>query len=287
MVFFTFSRGAFLVGHNVGFDIKMLTAHASKVGIKLPKFQWSDTLDLANRFIEADSYSLENLASKLCLTHKPNHIAINDTRATVELLEILITPIEHCAPYCRDLVNKYGKVFEKLSQELESWRDDSQKLRPAHLLKNLLEQSGLYAYYNNDEKRQHNLLKLVRIFHERDNLNLYPDTALRSIIEFTAFAKNLDQVSQQDNQVVMVTVHQSKGLEFDTVFIGGAVQGEFPNYLSLADENIEEEKRLFYVAMTRAKQQLFISGFKKDSRGYSKAISQFIKYIPPECILID
>ncbi|MBW4598510.1 MAG: UvrD-helicase domain-containing protein [Calothrix sp. FI2-JRJ7] len=280
--FFDFAEGALLMGHNVGFDIKMVTAHASKVGIKFPKFQWADTWDLANRFLEADSYSLETLASKLGLAHLPSHKAIDDTRTTVELLEALIPAIEHCAAYRQALVYRYGLEFEGLAQQVESWRDTSQKLRPADLLNNLLKESGLYAYYQADEKRRQNLLNLVTIFRELDNLKLHPDVALRSIVEFTALAKNLDAYSQQDNQVMMVTVHQSKGLEFDTVFIAGAVAGEFPNYLSLGSEKIEEEKRLFYVAMTRAKQQLFISAFLKDSRDYSKVPSQFIDLILKE-----
>lgn len=146
----------------------------------------------------------------------------------------------------------------------------------------LLLESGLYAYYQADEKRRQNLLKLVTIFRELDNLKLHSDVALRSIVEFTAFAKNLDQISVQNNQVMMLTVHQSKGLEFDTVFIAGAAEDEFPNYLSLVKEKIEAEKRLFYVTMTREKQQSGISTFKKDSRGCLKSQSQFINSIPPE-----
>lgn len=285
--FFTFIKGGLLVGHNVGFDIKMVTAHANKVGIEFPKLKWADTWDLANRFLEADSYSLENLASKLGLTELPTHQAMDDVRTTVELLDFLIPAIEHCVEYRKALVYKYGEQFQQFAVEVESWRNASQKLRPADLLKKLLKESGLYIYYQTDTKRQQNLLRLITIFQEKDNPQLNSDTALRSILEFTAFAKNLDQISQQDNQVVMVTVHQSKGLEFDTVFIAGAVEGEFPNYLSLGEEKIEEEKRLFYVAMTRAKKRLFISGFIEDSKGYLKDASQFIDSIPKKYLKIE
>jgi DNA helicase-2/ATP-dependent DNA helicase PcrA len=113
---------------------------------------------------------------------------------------------------------------------------------------------------------------------------LHPDTALRSILEFTALAKNLDQVSQDDNQVPIITIHQSKGLEFDSVFIAGASEGEFPSFFSVRDNNLEEERRLFYVAMTRAKQKLFISAYSKDFRGFSKSRSEFINEIHKEYI---
>lgn len=284
--FFTFADGALLVGHNVGFDIKMVTAQASKVGITVPKFQWADTWNLANRYIQADSYSLEALAQKLGFTQSPSHKATDDTRTTVELLKALIPAIEHCAPYRQALVYRYGYEFEGIAEQVEAWRDASQKLRPADLLDNLLLASGLYAYYEADEKRRQNLLQLVKIFRERDDSELNPDAALRSIVEFTSLAKNLDEISQNNNQVLIITVHQSKGLEFDTVFIAGASEDEFPGFYSVRDGKLEEEKRLFYVAITRAKQRLLISAFLEDFGGYSKSQSQFIDSIPKQYLRV-
>ena len=154
------------------------------------------------------------------------------------------------------------------------------------MLDNILIDSGLYDYYENHEShRLENLKRLVKIFKEQDNLELHPDTALRNIIEYTALAKNLDQISQENNQVLIITIHQSKGLEFDTVFIAGMCEEEFPTYFSLRDNKIEEEKRLFYVALTRAKKQLFISWFLKDFKNYSKSKSQFINSLPPEYLV--
>ena len=278
--FFAFAENALLMGHNVGFDIKMVTAHANKARIRVPKFQWADTWNLANRFIESDSYSLENLAKKLGLPNLPTHKALDDTRTTVELLKYLIPQIENKADYRQALVYRYGEEFEALAQHIETWRDEIQNLRPADLLKKLLTDSGLQAYYQSEQQREENLLQLIDIFKQKDKPELNSDTAMRSILEFTALAKNLDQISQHDNQVMIITVHQSKGLEFDSIFIAGASEEEFPSFLSLRDDNLEEEKRLFYVAMTRAKQRLFISGFLEDSRGYSKLPSQFIHSIP-------
>jgi DNA helicase-2/ATP-dependent DNA helicase PcrA len=108
-----------------------------------------------------------------------------------------------------------------------------------------LTESGLYQYYQAEEKRLQNLRHLVQIFQDTDDPCLHPDTALRSILEFTALAKNLDQVSQENNQVPIITVHQSKGLEFDSVFIAGATEDEFPSFFSIRDNKLEEEKRYF------------------------------------------
>jgi DNA helicase II / ATP-dependent DNA helicase PcrA len=282
--FFEFAGNSILVGHNVGFDIKMVTAQAQKAGITVPKLQWGDTLELANRFIESDRYSLEVLAEHLNLDHLPSHKAMDDVRTTIDLLGVLVPLVEPRADYRQALVNRYGDEFEILAEQMEDWRDASQILRPSNLLGKLLVESGLYSYYQADEKRLQNLRHLVRIFQERDNLALHPDTALRDILEFTTLAKNLDQVSQDDNQVPIVTVHQSKGLEFDSVFIAGVTEDEFPSFFSIRDNKLEEEKRLFYVAITRAKQRLFISAYSGDFRGYSKSRSQFISKVPMRCI---
>lgn len=279
--FFNFAESALLVGHNVGFDIKMVTAHARKVGLAVPKLRWADTWNLANRFLEANSYSLDALAAKLNLT-KPSHKATDDTHTTVELLEVLIPLIEPGEAYRQSLVYRYCDEFEGLAKQIENWRDASQEVRPAELLKKLLLESGLKAYYRDDDKRLHNLLRLVKIFQNRDDPTLHPDTALRSIIEFTALAKNLDQISIDNNQVPIITIHQAKGLEFDTVFIAGVSEGEIPSYFSMKDGKIEEEKRLFYVAITRAKKNLFISAPVKNSWDALIKPSRFINSIPGE-----
>jgi DNA helicase-2/ATP-dependent DNA helicase PcrA len=282
--FLNFTGDSLLVGHNVGFDIKMVQAHARKVGMALPKFQWADTWNLATRFIEADSYNLEALAEKLNLAQFPNHNAMEDTLTTVELLTKLIPFVRLKADYRQALVYRYGNEFAGLAEQIDNWRDASQELRPAQLLNKVIEESGLYSYYQFDEKRRQNLLHLVQIFQNWDIQKLHPETVLRRIIDYTALAKNLDQVSQDDNQVPVITIHQSKGLEFDTVFIAGASEDEFPGFYHVQNDDLEEEKRLFYVAMTRAQKQLFISAFLRDSKGYSKSFSQFIGTIPEEYI---
>lgn len=278
--FFEFAGDSILVGHNVGFDIKMVTAQAQKAGITAPKLQWEDTLELANRFINSDRYSLEVLAEHLSLAHLPSHRAMDDVRTTIDLLGVLVPLAERRVDYRQALVYRYGGEFETLAEQMDDWRNASQILRPSDLLDKLLVESGLYSYYQADEKRLQNLWHLVRIFQERDDPDLHPDTTLRSILEFTALAKNLDQISQDDNQVPIITVHQSKGLEFDTVFIAGATEDEFPSFFSIRDNKLEEEKRLFYVAMTRAKKNLFISTYSQRyaSRFLNNISSKFICY---------
>jgi len=68
-------------------------------------------------------------------------------------------------------------------------------------------------------------------------------------------------------------------MEFDSIFITGATEDEFPSFFSVRDSNLEEERRLFYVAMTRAKQRLFISAYS-NFKGFSKSVVNLLtKYV--------
>ena len=282
-VFVSFCRfvaGSMLVGHNVGFDITKVTAHAQKVGLQVPSWESADTWDLSQRFLDADSYSLGNLVTKLNLLSVPNHQAMDDVRATVDLLAFLIPLVREGAAARQAIVHRYGEIFESLSKEIIRWRTLSKELRPVQLLIHVIHHSGLERHYSKDLPRVQNLQRLVRIFQSWDDLGLQPDTALKHVLERTALAKNLDQISEQDNQVVVITAHQSKGLEFDNVFIAGVSEGEFPEYRSIKNNNLEEEKRTFYVALTRAKERLFISYSIESTWRGDKLPSRFLQTLP-------
>ncbi len=105
------------------------------------------------------------------------------------------------------------------------------------------------------------------------------------LLEFTSLARNIDTYSQIDNRLPILTVHQAKGLEFDNVFIAGAVDGDFPSWLSAKEGRTEEERRLFYVALTRARRRLFISCFRQ-FQNREKAPSPFLAAIPRDCVTI-
>jgi len=122
---------------------------------------------------------------------------------------------------------------------------------------------------------------------------------LRNIHEFMAFANAystmdefLDEIAlladkttgiNEKNAVQLLTIHKAKGLEWETVFLLGADQGIFPSRHALENSSeFEEERRLFYVAMTRAKRFLFITHAEsRHSQGYN--ISSFVHEIPSEC----
>jgi len=125
----------------------------------------------------------------------------------------------------------------------------------------------------------------------------------QSISEFIEFARNysnvdvfLDEISlladketsiNEKNAVQMLTIHKAKGLEWEAVFLLGADQGIFPSWYALKNKNntfeLEEERRLFYVAMTRARKFLFIT-HAEFRREYDYELSMFVREIPWECV---
>ena len=286
--FFAFARGALLVGHNVGYDVKMVMAHARRAGIDAPELEWADTYNTATRFVESGNYRLATLAETLHLGSTPTHRADADVETTVRLAEALMPLVAaQSAERAKLMRGINGRHFKLLAQLMMDWRSQMGRLRPAELLARVLDESGVREAYAGDpeRKRRANLDRLVSTFSDRDDPALHPETALRAVIEFTALAKNLDQLTMRENKVAIITIHQSKGLEFDTVFLAGACEDEMPTYQSRKDPTkLEEEKRVFYVAMTRAKQRLFISSHAINAKGYAVQPSRFIGAIARDCI---
>ena len=117
--------------------------------------------------------------------------------------------------------------------------------------------------------------------------------ACRSCVDTISIDQLLSKVLEEDLDngefVQLMTIHAAKGLEFDRVFVYSLCDGIFPNERSINEggqQALEEERRLAYVAFTRAKKQLFLS----DSYGYSyvldklKTTSRFVKEIPQDCL---
>ena len=130
------------------------------------------------------------------------------------------------------------------------------------LLDAVLEESGYRAMLadgsEEGEERWANLLELRSVTTRYDDLT--PDDALDRFLEETALVADQDSYEVNADAVTLITLHAAKGLEFPIVFIGGLEEGVFPHSRSLDDEKqLEEERRLAYVGITRAKRRLFLS----------------------------
>lgn len=128
------------------------------------------------------------------------------------------------------------------------------------------------------------ITKLVSFEMERENLG--EEVTLSAFLEEVALVADIDSVAKDDNRVLLMTLHSAKGLEFSSVYLSGLEDGIFPSYMTITSddpEDIEEERRLAYVGITRAKEDLTITYAKarmiKGETQYN-AISRFVREIP-------
>ena len=159
------------------------------------------------------------------------------------------------------------------------------------LLDEALEASGYRAMLadgsEDGEERWANLLELRSVTTRYDDLE--PEDALDRLLEETALVADQDSYEGDADAVTLITLHAAKGLEFPVVFIGGLEEGLFPHSRALDDEKeLEEERRLAYVGITRAKRRLFLShAWRRSTWGMGQASvpSRFLLEIPAELMV--
>ncbi len=137
------------------------------------------------------------------------------------------------------------------------------------------------------EERWRNVQELLTVMHKYDSLD--PETSLMSFLEEVALVSEVDKLSEgRTDALTLMTLHLCKGLEFEHVMIVGCEEGLFPHSNSMFDkEQLEEERRIMYVGMTRAKTQLRLFFAKSRymwGEGKSNAPSRFLNDIPEDVI---
>jgi len=270
------------IGHNVNFDLTMLLENGKRNDVLFEFKEYYDTLDLARRLVESDNYKLGTLVKKFGLS-QATHDAKDDVLATVGLLGVLVEKLVVSSTERVELFAKFSGKFIKLAGEINAWQKTIKKLRPVEALDYIWEQSGLSGFYNEQkdkDKRLKSIAVLREVFETRDDTDRPAETVLRELINYAALTRDINFLGVDNGKVPIVTVHQVKGLEFDYVFVVGMNEFKFPMYRS----DVEEEKRLFYVALTRAKKRIYLSYSRFDDYNRNLAISPFIGYIDGEYV---
>ncbi len=208
---------------------------------------------------------------------------LNNPFDSVSFERIVNTPRRGVGPKTLGDLNEYRLVtgkdyFETLSdigtKSAKQFGEDFIKIREvmndvslSELVDIVLEKSEYLKELkvsNNpeDESRVQNVYEFVSYVKEYENKN--PESELSEMLNEISLLSDIDQ-SKEEDKVVLMTVHSSKGLEFRNVFVVGLEEGLFPSRMSMEDEkDVEEERRLFYVALTRARDRLFLTS--ADSR---------------------
>lgn len=150
-----------------------------------------------------------------------------------------------------------------------------------------------YVDMLSSKETEENKTRLENVRELKSSINSYVENAeeptLAGFLEEIALYTDLEQYNESDDAVVMMTMHSAKGLEFPNVFLVGFEDGLFPGMRAIGDaEEMEEERRLCYVAITRAKKNLFISHARQRmiyGRTSAAMPSRFLKEIPEACIV--
>jgi DNA helicase-2/ATP-dependent DNA helicase PcrA len=158
---------------------------------------------------------------------------------------------------CNELTAKAQSGLGELADIINSYRAQMDELAPSALIDSLIRRLDYLKYLTDGtpqgEARVENVRELLTVAAE------YQDMGMAGFLEEVALVSDLDRADFGSNVVTLMTLHGAKGLEFPVVFMTGLEEGIFPHSRALYDANeLEEERRLMYVGMTRAKQELYL-----------------------------
>lgn len=289
--FCQFIQDAIITGHNIrGYDMDILNQNLLKHNLKPVDFSNInfDTLDLVRRFYpNLPNHKLEFLSNHFQFETKSNHNSLDDVFATWELLhKLLEDKIIPTAKKRSELINKQKNKFihvAQIFQKLHNILNDNLLLE--NLIAQIVEEFNLVNIYKANATqdgavRLENIRNLFRL--AKAELNSHRGAnGIKELLQYASLSNtDLDALTSSHPKIPIITIHQAKGLEFDYEFLAGMNDDIFPSYFSTRNGSItEEEKRLFYVAITRAKKALFLSSSGRPSRLLNYIPEQFITKI--------
>ena len=181
-----------------------------------------------------------------------------------------------------------SREFISVIEELRAKKDD---LVISELIKQTLKKTGYTKALEDEntveaENRIENLEEFLTVAMEFEEESA--DNGLSEFLEGITLSSDIDNMEETDETVTLMTLHSAKGLEFPVVFLVGMEEGIFPGYKSISEQKeLEEERRLCYVGITRAKQYLFLTCSKQRTIFGSTScnpVSRFLKEIPKELL---
>ena len=204
----------------------------------------------------------------------------------IEFIDVLKNPNK------MDIRGKQADALFKFYNIIIKYHDLRKKLSASELARSLVEEVGILSHFKESKEpdakdRFDNVAELLTSIEEFSVRN--PKAELSTFLEDVSLQTDIDHWNDSDNRVTLMTIHSSKGLEFPVVFIAGMDEGLFPLFRSLDDKSeLEEERRLFYVALTRAEQKVYLLYATNRRRMGTETVnglpSRFINEIPEESL---
>lgn len=195
---------------------------------------------------------------------------------------------------CCDDIPRLGKTADKIKgfvNMIDVFRAQSEYISLAELLTNILEETGYIKELEAEDSDQA-AVRIENIDELMNKIIAYEDEeeepTLSGFLENVALVADIDSLNESEDYVVLMTLHSAKGLEFPYVYMTGMEDGLFPSYMTIVNDDpdeIEEERRLCYVGITRAQKRLSLTYAKsrmvRGSTQYNK-VSRFVREISPE-----
>ncbi|MFC1731431.1 ATP-dependent helicase [candidate division KSB1 bacterium] len=206
----------------------------------------------------------------------------------VTLLRMIEKRDHELSPAMRKRVDDFRVLLANI-------REYGAKHKPSEVIKYILRESGLEALLKsgNESQKDENMERLQNVYELVTLATKYDglphEEGIEKLLEDAALATDQDSLDKESNAVKLMTVHASKGLEFDYIFVSGLEEDLFPQN-SNDDRDSEEERRLFYVALTRARKKVFLTFASTRTIFGSREVripSDFINDIPDEYIESD
>jgi len=212
-------------------------------------------------------------------------------RGTTEYqaMQRLVAPKEETAAHRPQFNSRTERALAGFVALIEGFTARSREMNLVDLFDRVVESTGYREYVQSmpdGEERWENILELRTV--AREYRDLSPPEGLAAFLEGVTLVSDVDSLDERIDAVTLITLHQAKGLEFPVVFIVGMEDGILPHIRSFDDPNqMEEERRLCYVGITRAKKRVYlVRAFRRSFMG-SSAINQpsrFLQDIPPHLI---
>ena len=193
----------------------------------------------------------------------------------------------------QELNDAKKQTLKKFYKLIETLRETNKEFNASHVLKDVVTESGYGEFLldgtEEGETRMDNVRELISVSQKYDGLE--QGVGLATFLEEVALVSDTDELNLQDNYITLMTLHSAKGLEYPVVFIMGMEEGIFPHSRSILDpQQLEEERRLAYVGMTRAMEKLHLTLAKNRllyGEYQSNAPSQFIADLPKDLVDMD
>lgn len=316
--FLSFIEDCILIGHNVAdFDNLVLERNLGRYlrrGLSNPYY---DTLSTAQRLYPRENCNLEALADKFNIKHDTMHRAIEDVQVTRQVFDELIKEdlrrrevkslpellplvgigilaaqqresgsgieegmVEGLRPLYRAAV-RYVQAHRPELDWLDADLHPTEKQSVQALIDTLTETEIEESPEDRDwEARRARFMNGVLHF-ETTSVERY----LTDFLDYQKLINSVDEIEVEADKVTLMTLHTAKGTEFRVVIIVGMEEGTFPIWRSNeSSEELEEERRLFYVGMTRAQERLYLTSVSRRQRDFERSSSMFVREIPSNLI---